>query len=267
MTEDAQPAPDAQAESPQQTAPEARVALVTGATGAIGAAVSRTLAEQGIRVAMLARNRRRLERLAQQIDRPDQTLVVRADVTEPFDLVEARDAIRDRFGTDPDLVMVSAGVMRAANFEQSVPSEWKAMISTNVEGALYTAQTFAEGLLKIGETSRPADLIFVGSAPAQQRTKSYAVFSAMAASVEQLAKHLRAEYGDRGVRVHHIAPFYVTSELGADMSDTEHYRRFQERADEFESIDPDRVARLVCFMTQMPARANLAAATVRPVRS
>ncbi|QPR39272.1 SDR family oxidoreductase [Brevibacterium casei] len=250
-----------------QAPPEERIALVTGATGAIGAAVSRTLVGQGIRTAMLARNLRRLERLAEQLDAPDLTLPVRADVTQPFDLVEARDAIRDGFGADPDLVMVSAGVMRAGDFEQAVPSEWKAMIMTNVEGALYTAQTFADGLLRIGETGHRADLIFVGSAPAPQRAKSYAVFSAMATSVEQLAKHLRAEYGERGVRVHHIAPFYVTSELGADMSDTEHYQRFLERADEFSSIDPGSVAHLVKFMIGLPARSNLAAATIRPVRS
>ncbi|MBU5894160.1 SDR family NAD(P)-dependent oxidoreductase, partial [Vibrio cholerae O1] len=102
------------------------IALVTGATGAIGAAVGRTLVGQGIRTAMLARNLRRLERLAEQLDAPDLTLPVRADVTQPFDLVEARDAIRDGFGADPDLVMVSAGVMRAGDFEQAVPSEWKA---------------------------------------------------------------------------------------------------------------------------------------------
>ncbi|MBE8145811.1 SDR family NAD(P)-dependent oxidoreductase [Brevibacterium casei] len=149
-----------------QAPPEERIALVTGATGAIGAAVSRALVGQGIRTAMLARNLRRLERLAEQLDAPDLTLPVRADVTQPFDLVEARDAIRDRFGADPDLVMVSAGVMRAGDFEQAVPSEWKAMIMTNVEGALYTAQTFADGLLRIGETGHRADLIFVGSAPA-----------------------------------------------------------------------------------------------------
>lgn len=251
----------------EQSDSGARVALVTGATGAIGAAVCRILVEQGARVAMLARNHRRLDRLEESLAAPDLTLTVRADVTEPFDLVEARDAIRERFGADPDLVMVSAGVMRAADFERSVPSEWKAMIGTNVQGALYTAQTFAEGLLEVGETGRPADLIFVGSAPAEQRTKSYAVFSAMAASVEQLAKHLRAEYGARGVRVHHIAPYYITSQLGSDMNESEHYRRFRERADEFASIDPDRVAGLVRFMTGLPARANLAAATIRPVRS
>ena len=85
-----------------QAPPEERIALVTGATGAIGAAVSRALVGQGIRTAMLARNLRRLERLAEQLDAPDLTLPVRADVTQPFDLVEARDAIRDRFGADPD---------------------------------------------------------------------------------------------------------------------------------------------------------------------
>ncbi|MBE8145812.1 hypothetical protein IOD13_00285 [Brevibacterium casei] len=42
------------------------------------------------------------------------------------------------------------------------------------------------------------------------------------------------------------------------MSDTEHYQRFLERADEFSSIDPGSVAHLVKFMIGLPARSNLA---------
>jgi NADP-dependent 3-hydroxy acid dehydrogenase YdfG len=244
-----------------------RLALVTGATGAIGTAVSKRLVDEGTRVAILARNGRRLERLEQRLDAPDLTLRVQGDVTQPFDLVEARDAIRARFDTDPDLVVVSAGVFRASSFEAAVPSEWDAMIRTNVQGVLHTIQTFTEGLYEAADAGRTADVVLIGSATAEKRTTAFAVFSAISAAVEQLAKHLRDEFGARGVRVHHVAPYYVTSQIGADMSDTEWFREVQSWFVEYESIPPDSVAELVSFMVNLPARANLAEATIRALKS
>lgn len=247
--------------------PPHRIGLVTGASGAIGSAVSRRLIEEGARVALLARNARRLERLEQQLDAPDATLCVRADVTVPFDLVEARDAIRDRFGADPDLLVVSAGVFLASSFENAIPSEWDTMIRTNVQGVLNTVQTFTQGLLTAGDAGRPADVVLIGSATAEKRTTAFAVFSAISVAIAQLSKHLRDEFGSRGVRVHHVAPYYVTSQIGSEMSESAWFEEVQSWFEEFESIDPASVAELVSFMTSLPPRANLAEATIRAAKS
>jgi NADP-dependent 3-hydroxy acid dehydrogenase YdfG len=244
-----------------------RLALVTGATGSIGSAVSRRLVAEGVRVALLARNARRLERLDQQLDAADLTIRVRADVTEPFDLVEARDAVRSRFGADPDLLVVSAGVFLASSFENAIPSEWDSMIRTNIQGVLQTVQTFTDGLLAAGDTNRPADIVLIGSAIAEKRTTAFAVYSAISAAVAQLSKHLRDEFGGRGVRVHHVAPYYVTSQLGADMAESALFEEVQSWFDDFESIDPASVADLVWFMASLPRRANLAEATIRAAKS
>ncbi|MFE5411132.1 SDR family oxidoreductase [Microbacterium sp. NPDC056569] len=244
-----------------------RLAIVTGATGAIGSAISRRLVADGARVALFARNDRRLERLEQAIGAPERVLRSRGDVTQAFDLVEARDAVRDRFGADPDLVVVSAGTFRASSFEAAVPSEWDAMIGTNIQGVLHTVQTFSEGVHAAAEEGRAADIVLIGSAIAEKRTTAFAVYSAISAAVEQLAKHLRDEFGARGVRVHHIAPYYVTSQLGADMSDAEWFREVQSQFVEYESIAPESVADLASFMVSLPARANFAEATIRPLKS
>jgi NADP-dependent 3-hydroxy acid dehydrogenase YdfG len=247
--------------------PRQRLALVTGATGAIGSAVSRRFVGEGVNVALLARNTRRLERLEQQLGAADLTLRVRADVTEPFDLVEARDAIRSRFAADPDLLVISAGIFLASPFENAIPSEWDAMIRTNVQGVLQTVQTFTDGLLSAADGERPADIVLIGSAIAEKRTTAFAVYSAISAAISQLSKHLRDEFGGRGVRVHHVAPYYVTSQIGADMAESALFEEVQSWFEDFESIDPASVADLVWFMTSLPRRANLAEATIRAAKS
>lgn len=249
--------------------PEApgRLALVTGATGAIGSAVTGRLVDGGLQVALLARNARRLERLENRLGAASRTFSVVADVTEPFDLVEARDVIRARFGADPDLLVVSAGVFLASAFEAAIPSEWDAMIRTNVQGVLHSVQTFTEGLLAAADAGGPADIVLIGSATAEKRTTAFAVFSAISTAIAQLSKHLRDEFGSRGVRVHHIAPYYVTSQIGSDMSESAWFEEVQSWFEEYESIEPASVADLVWFMTSLPARVNLAEATIRAAKS
>ncbi|WP_338891054.1 SDR family oxidoreductase [Rhodococcus sovatensis] len=244
-----------------------RLALITGASGAIGSAISRRFVDEGIAVALLARNTRRLERLEDQLGNPDLTFRVRADVTEPFDLVEARDAIRDRFGRDPDLLVISAGLFLASSFENAIPSEWNTMIRTNVEGVLQTIQTFTDGLMAVGDARLPADIVVIGSATAEKRTTAFAVFSSISVAIAQLAKHLRDEFGSKGVRVHHVAPYYVTSQLGSEMAESAVFEEVQSWFEDYESIAPSSVADLVWLMTALPIRANLAEATIRAANS
>jgi len=140
------------------------------------------------------------------------------------------------------------------------------MIRTNVQGLLHTVQIFAQGLYTAADAGGRADVVLVGSAPAEKRTTAYAVYSAISVAIEQLARHLRDELGGRGVRVHHVAPYYVASQLGTDMADAERYRMVQERITDYQPIDPARVADLVSFMIGLPPRANLAEATIGALR-
>ncbi|WP_449281429.1 SDR family oxidoreductase [Leucobacter sp.] len=241
-----------------------RTALVTGATGVIGSAVARRLVGDGIRTALLARNARHLERLEHALGAPGLTTSVRADVTEPFDLVETRNTIRDRFGRDPDLLVVAAGILRTAPFRAAVPAEWNAMIRTNMQGALHTVQTFMDGLLAAGSAGRSADLVLIGSAPGLRRSQSYAVFSSLAAAIEQLSQHLRAELGPQGVRVHHVAPQFIEATGGPDPHDPEARGPGTGiRVWDGESAGPERTAALVSFMAALPRRVNLAEVTIR----
>ncbi|QBE49978.1 SDR family oxidoreductase [Leucobacter triazinivorans] len=250
-----------------QTITAERTALVTGATGVIGSAIVRGLVADGIRTALIARNARHLERLEHSLDAPHLTLRLRADVAEPFDLLESRDAIRDRFGSDPDLLVVAAGILRTAPFRAAAPADWNAMIRTNLQGALHTVQTFTEGLVSAAASARPADLVLIGAAHARQRSQTYAVFSSLAAAIEQLSRHLRTELGPRGVRVHHLAPQFIESDSPSSRERAEpassEPASSEPRVWDRRSPGPQRTAELVRFAISLPHRANLAEAVLR----
>lgn len=243
-----------------------RIAVVTGATGGLGAAITSRLHEHGAKVAMLARRGRRLERQASRLGGDESLLPLRTDVVDPFDLVEARDEIHQRYGT-VNLVVVTAGIMSSAPFEDAIPAEWNAMVDVNAKGLLQTAQTFAHDLLECAAKGQRADLVMMGSVGARHRQRNYAVYSAVYSAVAQLARHLRTEFGARGVRVRLVSPYYAETELGSDMQDDQQRRDWETEREEAQTIAPSRVADLVAMTCAMPGRINLAETVIRPTRT
>ena len=248
-------------EQPTRSPLNGRVAVVTGATGTIGSAITNHLHEDGAKVAMLGRRGRRLERLKKRCGDDEKLLPIRTDVVDPFDLVEARDEIHDTFGR-VNLVVVTAGIMSSAPFEEAIPAKWNAMIDINARGLLQTAQTFSHDLLAAAADGEPADLVMMGSVGARHRQRHFAVYSAVYALVAQLSRHLRTELGARGVRVHMISPYYAHTHLGSDMGEQESDWEFE--PEETETTSPSRVANLVAKTCALPRHINLAEAVIRP---
>lgn len=247
-----------------------RTAVVTGATGTIGSAVVHKLVESGVRVALIARKRRRIERMQTHLPQGARTLSCPADVTSAYEIIEARERILDSYGP-PDLLVCAAGVRRAAPFEEVIPADWRLMMSTNLAGTLHTVQIFAPDILRAGERGERADIVLIGTGTAYERQHAYSVFSSLGASVGQFAKHLRAEYGPRGVRVHHLpamftaGSFFATSNFGANRATSIHHDVIREMPEDVETISGERVADELEFMVSLPAHVNLASATIQPV--
>ncbi len=240
-----------------------RVAVVTGASGGLGEAIGTALHEHGASVALLARRRRRLEAIARRLDGPERVVALPTDVADPFELVEAREAVHERLGV-ADLVVVSAGVFASSPFEDAIPAEWDAMIDTNLKGLLQTAQTFMPDLVAAAGRGRCADLVLIGSRTAGRLERDYAVYSAVYASVAQLARHLRTELGPRGVRVRTVMPHYAESRLGTRVFDNEQRALTEQRRDRARWIPAARVAELVTFTCALPSHVNLAEVTIQP---
>ena len=133
------------------------VALVTGASSGIGAATATALADQGAAVALAARRRDRLEKLAAGIrDHGGTALVLEADVT---DQQQAADTVR-RTAAELgrlDTLINNAGVMLLGPAVGAPLAEWQQMVELNVLGLLYCAHAALPHLLRAAENG-PARL-------------------------------------------------------------------------------------------------------------
>jgi NAD(P)-dependent dehydrogenase (short-subunit alcohol dehydrogenase family) len=120
---------------------EGKVALVTGASGGIGAAVARALHEAGASVGLLSRRGDDLGL--------ERGLGLACDVRDRDAVSAATDAVVERFGR-LDIVVANAGVGAYGSFLELDPDQLEAMIDVNLKGTLYTAAAALPHLVAAG---------------------------------------------------------------------------------------------------------------------
>src|SRR5262245_9309315 len=121
---------------------DGKVALVTGASGGIGAAVARRLHDAGASVGLLSR---RADNLGLE-----RGLGVRCDVRDRAAVDQATGAVVDRFGA-LHIAIANAGVGAYGPFLELDPEQVEEMIDVNLKGTLYTAAAALPHLIESGE--------------------------------------------------------------------------------------------------------------------
>jgi 3-oxoacyl-[acyl-carrier protein] reductase len=179
---------------------DGRVALVTGASGGIGAATAKTLADQGAKVAMASR-RGSDGGVEGALARP-------CDVRDPDQLASFVAETIECFG-GLDIVVANAGVGAYGDFLDISAEHLDEMIDVNVKGLLYTVRACLPHLLE----SPAADLVLVASIAGQRAPEGEAVYAASKFAQVGFMRSLDHELYRRGVRCSTIAPGGVWTEF------------------------------------------------------
>src|SRR3954464_14344980 len=142
-----------------------RVALVTGASRGVGAAVARAFSERGAKVGLLSRS-------GDDLGLPDALGVV-CDVRDREAVAAATAQVGERFGS-LDCVVANAGVGAYGSFLELAPEHLEAMIDVNLKGTLYTAAAALPHLIASGA----GDFVSVASVAALRAYPGEAVYNA-----------------------------------------------------------------------------------------
>ena len=190
------------------------VALVTGASRGIGAATARRLAREGAAVALVARRRDRLDRVADDIaSRGGHAAAVVADITEPERAYEAVQDSLDRFGR-LDILVNNAGVMLFNSALHSTVEEWDRMVSLNVTALLHVTHAAIPHLIDAAATSprQVADLVNVSSASGRVARPGSSAYNLTRFGLNGFTESLRQELLRERVRVGVVQPGAVETE-------------------------------------------------------
>ena len=239
------------------------VALVTGASSGIGEATARRLAGLGADVALVARRRDRIEKLAGELDGV-RTSVIEADLSQRADAEAAVQTAVDELGR-LDILINNAGVMLLGPITDAPVDEWDQMVQINILGLLYCAKAALPHLLSAAETGprQTADLVNVSSTAGRVVRLGSGVYNATKHAVGAFSESLRQEVTRRHVRVGLIEPGAVATEL-ASHNRPEIQVGMRERFATMERLEADDIADAIGYMVTRPRRVAVNEILIRP---
>ncbi len=186
-----------------------QVALVTGASRCIGLAIAEKLGSLGARVAMCARDVKRLRGAAEGLTRGGvQALAIAADVTRAADVSELVERTRGTFGPI-DILVNNAGIGVFRPLIEPSEADWNAVLDTNLKAVFLVSKAVAPEMIR----RRTGHIINISSLAGKNAFVSGGMYCASKWGLQGLAACMAEELRGHGVRVSTICPGTVATEF------------------------------------------------------
>jgi 2-deoxy-D-gluconate 3-dehydrogenase len=196
---------------------DGQVAVVTGASGGIGSAGALALAEAGADIALVGRNRAKLDAAAADVEKAGRrALVVEAEVSEEAS-VNAAAAEIERVLGPAQILFNNAGITSPKLMADLPLDEWKRVIDVNLTGAYLCAKAFAPGM----KAHKGGRIINMGSILSGRGMANRTVYSASKAGLANLGAALCFELGPDGITVNTIGATVIVTDLNRELVRTQ----------------------------------------------
>jgi 3-oxoacyl-[acyl-carrier protein] reductase len=219
-----------------------KVALVTGGSRGIGAAIAKRLAEEGATVAITyARGASAADNVVKDIHRKGgKALAVQADAEDVAAVERAVEQTVAKFG-GIDVLVNNAGTAIPKTFEETSAAEIDRVIGINIRGTLATTQAVLKHMKSGGR------IIMIGSCVGERvLTPGLVAYSATKGAVKMFAQSLSREVGKRGITVNNVEPGPIDTELNPASGDWAVPQKAVTALDRYGTVDE--VAAVVAFL-------------------
>jgi gluconate 5-dehydrogenase len=191
---------------------EGKVAVITGASGALGRAITRGLAAHGVDVAACSIEEDALEELAREVGDATgrRVLPIYCDVTDKESVDRLVAQTIDAFGRI-DILFTAAGMAHRERLVEMGIDDWQQVMDVNVKGTLICCRAVAKRMI---ERDEGGSIITVGSVRGfHAHRDGYTAYGTSKAAVHYLTKQMAFEWAEYNIRVNCIAPCVFWSPL------------------------------------------------------
>lgn len=203
-----------------------RVALVTGASGGLGAQFAKTLSRAGAAVVLASRRLDKLKELRAQIEAEGGAAhVVSLDVTDHASIKACVAHAETEVGPI-DILVNNSGVSTTQRIQDVTEADYDFIFNTNVKGAFFVAQEVGKRMLARAKGAVPGTyaggrIINISSMAGLRVLPQIGVYCMSKAAVVQMTRAMALEWGKFGINVNAICPGYIDTEINHHHWETE----------------------------------------------
>ncbi|MES5488646.1 SDR family oxidoreductase [Bradyrhizobium sp. INPA03-11B] len=220
-----------------------KVALITGASRGIGAAVAERLARDGFTVVInYSGDARPAQAVADRIEAAGgRALTAKADVSDPSAVRGMFDAAEAAFG-GVDVLVNNAGIMKLGKIADSDDTSFDQQVAVNLKGSFNTMREAARRLRNGGR------IVNFSTSVVGTKLETYGIYVATKAAIESLTAILSKELRGRGITVNAVAPGPTATDLFLNGKSDELIDRFAKMVPLERLGTPDDIANAVSFL-------------------
>ena len=188
------------------------VALVTGASRGIGAAIAQTLGNAGARVIGTATSQAGADGISAALGKKGRGIVLNV-----ADDASVQDAMKDIKGNEgsPSILVNNAGITKDNLLMRMKQEEWDDVIATNLTGLYRVSKACLRGMMK----AKKGRIISIASVIAVMGNAGQSNYAASKAGMVGFSKSLAREIGSRGITVNVVAPGFIDTDLTTVLAD------------------------------------------------
>ena len=187
-----------------------RVAVVTGASSGIGAALVKKLSSIEFKVIMLSRDLNRMELVAEECESKYKPVPIVIDLRNSVSVEQAFKIIKQDFGCIDVLCAVAGVFLNETPISEQLDSDWIDVIETNLTGVMRCLRA-SWPLFRKG-----ASIVTVGSVLGQMSQPEVGAYAASKAGINQLTRTSALELARHDISVNAISPGYIETDLNRD---------------------------------------------------
>lgn len=228
-----------------------QVAVVTGAAGGIGRAISRQLASMGIQVILAARDTDQLERVKGEIEADGGVAgVAQLDLTEESSVAKLADLVKSQYRRC-DVLVNNAGIgLMGQPLHEMASTNWDMLMGTNLRGPYLMIRAFAPLMI----AAKSGHIVNISSLAGRNPLANGAAYAASKWGLNGLTYSVAEELREHNIRVSVIAPGSVNTGFGRSGGNSD------------KKVQPEDVARVVAMLVTQAPQSFVSEVLLRPTQ-